>query len=394
MSLVVATAAMAAAGGVFGMMELYAAAAAAVAALVLAVLWVQLAWWQLTVDRQLGNLRAGVGDDILVSLRLTNRSRHDSPALRLQDAAELAGGWVDLAVGPLRPSATVRGSYRLRATARGAFRLGPLACVSTDPFGLAQRVRVLPGTSKVVVHPSVETLDIGVTRAASEHLPSGAKPALGQSNDEFSSLREYRPGDDVRRLHWRSTARTDTLMVREEQLLRRGQLTVLVDLRAGVWRRAGLERRDRAWRVAGLERSLVAAASIAVAAADDGLAVRLITTAGVDTGAGSGPSHRARILDELAEAQLHDGQPVAPNRGRGRPIANASRRDTTDTLVVVGVEGASNGLGAVSGVNANARAVYVVLEGAARDAHAPHPVGRVVRVGPEGIAAAWAKAWP
>ena len=99
-------------------------------------------------------------------------------------------------------------------------------------------------------------------------------------------------GDDLRRVHWPSTARLDELMIRQEETPSEGRLTVAVDLRPATWADGGLET------------ALSAAASIADAALGDGLLVRLITTARTNTGFGASGPQRAVILDALAEAEV------------------------------------------------------------------------------------------
>jgi uncharacterized protein (DUF58 family) len=387
------------AGYVFGILELFALSAAAVVVLAVCLMWTHFARWDVTVDRQLHGLRAGVGDDVIVNLRLTNRSRHDSPTLRLRDPVELSDGAVDLAMASLPPGASVRGSYRVRAGARGVYKVGPLSMYSTDPFGLTQRLRVAPGASTVIVHPKVEPLHVSTGAAGLDQRPVGALPAPGRDNDEFSALREYHPGDDIRRLHWSSTAKTGMLMVREDQIQHRGQLTVLVDLQASTWTGHTLE-----W-------GLSAAASVALASLEAGLSVRLVTTAGADSGASAGGNHGARILDELAAAEVHAGKPFAAG-----PAAAGARRsghhaeaggssakrferhdavDGTDTLVVVGGEGTAGALKARSGITRSASVIQLIIEGTGSHPEGMHgTTARVIRVGADGLAAAWNRVSP
>jgi uncharacterized protein (DUF58 family) len=387
------------AGYVFGILELFAISAAACLLLTLCLIWTQLARWEVNVDRQLHGLRAGVGDDVVINLRLTNRSKRPSPALRLQDPVELGGGAVELSVAALAPGATARGAYRLRARARGVYKIGPLSLSATDPFGLTQRVRTAPGVSSVIVHPKVEPLHVSTGAAGLDQRPIGALPAPGQDNDEFSALREYQPGDDLRKLHWASTAKTGDLMVREEQIQHRGQLTVLVDLQVGTWPGTTIER------------GLSAAASVAIASLEAGLSVRVVTTAGDDSGTATGRAHGARILDDLAGAEVHAGRPFAlitshpEHRRRSRPESEGPTAgrferhdaiDGTDTLVVVGGEGTAGALRARSGITRSASVIQLVIEGAGRaqESTAHGSGGRVVRVGSDGLAAAWNRVAP
>jgi uncharacterized protein (DUF58 family) len=385
------------AGAVFGIKELFAVAAATAVVLIAAVTWTRVGRWDVVSERQLHSLRAGVGEDVVVGIRLTNQSPYPSPSMRLRDPVELGSGSVELAVGPIDPGESVRGSYRLRARTRGVFRLGPLSMYATDPFGLAQRVQVAPVASTVIIHPRVEPLRFATATSGLDRRSAGSLPTTGHDNDEFASLREYRPGDDLRRLHWASTARADTLMVREDQVQHRAQLTVLVDLRALTWTPSTLER------------GLSAAASVALASLGAGLSVRLVTTAGTDTGAASGTDHGARILDDLAAAEVHHGHPFpVHNRGSSRLATQTGEADglraghrgprgstdRTDTLVVVGGEGTAGALRLRRGIGRNATVVHIVIEGAGRSDLSGRSAGQVVRVGPGGLAAAWNQVAP
>ncbi len=400
--LVVAAIAMTLAALIFGILELYATAVASVAVLVCAVISTRTGRWRIDATRRLGAVRVGVGDDIIINLTLANASHHHSPALHIRDHVELGAGFVELSTGPIGSGQSVAGSYRLRATARGVFRLGPLSVETSDPFGLARRVRVVAAVSTVSVHPRVERLQVTLPSAGPDRRAAGAVAGPGHVNDEFSSLREYRPGDDLRRLHWRSTARSDTLMVREDQIERQGQLTLLLDLRRSTWKAATLER------------ALSAAASIGLSGIEAGLSVRLVTTSGHDTGAGSGPGHGSVILDELAAASVHDGRAFSTtgHHGAGRGVAgtgarSGERRDrrsgrrierngairATGTLIVVGGEGNSSSLMESNGIGRNAVVVQVAIQGAGTPGSVGRGhSGRVVSVGSAGIAASWHQA--
>jgi uncharacterized protein (DUF58 family) len=120
-------------------------------------------------------------------------------------------------------------------------------------------------------------------------------PVLGRVGDEFYGLREYRTGDDLRRVHWASTARTDQLMIRQPENLLQGRLTVAVDLRSAVHDPETLEA------------VLSATASVVMAGIRARIHVRVVTTTGLDTGFGSTAAHGAAILDVLAGAETRPG---------------------------------------------------------------------------------------
>ncbi len=106
----------------------------------------------------------------------------------------------------------------LRATARrrGVFEAGPIELECGWPFGLARSRRVADVDSPLVVLPEVtEVSDLPVEVTAGSWAEPRAAAALQGTGTEFVGVREYRPGDPVRAVHWRSSARRDDLVVRE-----------------------------------------------------------------------------------------------------------------------------------------------------------------------------------
>ena len=89
-----------------------------------------------------------------------------------------------------------------------------------DPFGLTHRFVEIGGTDDVIVRPRVHALS-GTTAAPGQRRSSAQRRALipvpSQAHDEFLALRDYEVGDDLRRIHWRSTARLGELVVREDE---------------------------------------------------------------------------------------------------------------------------------------------------------------------------------
>jgi uncharacterized protein (DUF58 family) len=175
------------------------------------------------------------------------------------------------------------------------YRLLALEVELCDPFGLARVSRVGAPGGSLTVHPRVEPIAHNSIPSDSERDRRMPLPVLGHGGDEFYGLREYEPGDDLRRVHWVSTARVDELMIRQPENLWRGRTTIVVDSRS------------QAHNSQTFERVLSAAASLAVSTLHSGMQARVVMTGGVDTGYGSGPGHEATILDTLAVSQVHQG---------------------------------------------------------------------------------------
>jgi uncharacterized protein (DUF58 family) len=114
---------------------------------------------------------------------------------------------------------------------------------------------------------------------------------LTQHGEDFYALREYQTGDDLRRVHWSSSARVDRLMIREEVDPAASRVALIGDLRRPVHTAASFER------------TLSVLASLADAAIRGNHSVRVTCSGGPDSGWGDGPAHTVAILDLLAAAQ-------------------------------------------------------------------------------------------
>ena len=163
-------------------------------------------------------------------------------------------------------------SYRIAPRRRGRLLLGPLQVRLADPFGLAVVATEVTGRAEVVVTPTVLPLP-RIT------LTTGESGDTGESASSFATghvadvlVREYRTGDDLRRIHWRSTAHTGELMVRREELPRQATATLLLETRSSVHRAEGDQD--------SLERAVVAAASIGAHLTGCGFDVRVFTPDG------------------------------------------------------------------------------------------------------------------
>ena len=187
---------------------------------------------RLSIRRRVSSTMVAVSDPLDVQLEVANRARLPSPTVRVSETVT-GGGDVRCNVAPVPGGAAATWRYRLKPARRGVLEIGPTLLTDVDGLGLARRRRVTGGRTRVVVHPPVEQL-------AAPSLPVGGdlslplefrRRSLGLSSEEFDVLRPYAEGDDLRHIHWRSTARLDEFMVRRFQPSRPGRLTVVVDTR-------------------------------------------------------------------------------------------------------------------------------------------------------------------
>jgi hypothetical protein len=141
-----------------------------------------------------------------------------------------------------------------------------------DPFGLLELHRTFTKTATLVVIPSTEPLPRITLRGAWTGSGENRPRPFASGNAADVTVRDYRVGDDLRRVHWRSTARVGSLMVRREEQPWQSRCTLLVDNRAHVHRGQGPH--------SSVERAVTAAASIAVHLTAQGFQVRLVSALG------------------------------------------------------------------------------------------------------------------
>lgn len=175
---------------------------------------------------------AVAGTAVEVVLTLTNRSIVPTGALHLEDQmpAHLDGQarFTLAGLGSQESRAVV---YRLSDVRRGRYVTGPLRIRIDDSFGLVEVVRSFTGRSEVLVTPKVEALSAPGPAVAWDVGDNAGSRSVGALGAEDASIREYRHGDDLRKIHWRSTARTGTPMVRQDERPWQGRVTVVIDSR-------------------------------------------------------------------------------------------------------------------------------------------------------------------
>ena len=317
-------------GRLLGLVELYVLGALAGGLVVLAVIRLRSRPLGLAVARLVEPERVPCGAEARVELRLTNRSRRPSPALALHDAVSGTQG-ARLLVAPIAPGEATAAAYRLPTNRRGIVSIGPLTVEVIEPLGLARRRRSAAPAAELIVHPIVHPLTaLPEPDGTDPHAGSDVSAPVSISGNEFHTLRAYVSGDDIRRIHWPSTARHDQLLVRQDERPRQGLVTVLLDTRAP----------------ACTEQSLDITASVAASVLDSAQRrrelTRLITTGGIDSGFSAGTVHADTILRALAVLT-----PTRPGTLLAA-IETALSRSTRSALVIVSAGFAPSDIGAIA----------------------------------------------
>ncbi len=310
-------------GFLFGIEELYPVAAAGVVLVVAARAWVARRRWDVRVVRHVRPARVPAGVPARVELAVVNHGHDASPILAARDPFDGGRRWARFLVAPLDPGELRLAAYSLPTSRRGVFELGPLQLELSDPFGLTRVGTIGCPISTLTVHPRVDSIRTLASPAEPDPDVRVPQPVVGRLGDEFYGLREYRIGDDLRRVHWMSTARTDQLMIRQPENLLQGRLTIAADLRAAI--------QDAAT----LEATLSAAASVAMASLRSRVHVRVVTTSGIDSGFGASAPHGATILDLLAAAATHPGTTLTDDlpfgAGTSGPLVLVTTQAATET---------------------------------------------------------------
>ncbi|MGE5829584.1 MAG: DUF58 domain-containing protein [Micromonosporaceae bacterium] len=240
--------------------------------------------------------RVPVGTPARVSLRLSNLSRLPTGTLLLEDRLPYAlGSRPRLVLERLAGQHASTVAYSVRAEVRGRYEVGPLVVRLTDPFGLCELGRSFQAVGKLTVVPQVFSLPN--VRLAGEFAGSGDSRArsVAVHGEDDVATREYRHGDDLRRVHWRSTARVGELMVRREEQPWESRATVVLDTRRQGHRGDGP--------TSSFEWAVSAAARIALHLRRSGYKIRLVTGAGTDLDATEHDGEGA-VLDCLAEVAM------------------------------------------------------------------------------------------
>lgn len=233
--------------------------------------------YRLALVRQVSPELVAAGQPARVQLALTNEGRTPTGVLLLEDQVPYVLG--------TRPRFVLEGighgwrrqvTYQVRSDIRGRFEIGPMTVRVSDPFGMVELGRAFRTTAALTVTPRTVALPIiplgGAWTGSGDNRPR----AFATGSAEDVTVREYRHGDELRRVHWPSSARTGELMVRREEQPWQSRATLFLDNRIVAHRGQGI--------ASSLEAAVSLAASIAVHLSQRGFTVRLVTATGEEPG--------------------------------------------------------------------------------------------------------------
>ena len=246
-----------------------------------------------SVDLRLQPERVAAGESVAAGVVVVNRASSRLVPTTLE--VPVGSSTHRYGISSLASGGTHEESFTIRTERRGVIAVGPAMTRRGDPIGMFSRDVVWTPVREVLVRPHLlpmESLGAGLLR----DLEGVSTDAVSQSDLAFHALREYVPGDDLRHIHWRSSAKVmastgvSSLLVRQYLDTRRSHATIVVDDRASAW----ADPED-------FESAMAVAASIAVRAVLDDFDVSFVCGNHASTGS---EGHLA--LDAVCRAEFGD----------------------------------------------------------------------------------------
>jgi uncharacterized protein (DUF58 family) len=190
---------------------------------------------EIRLGRRLGSTAVHNGDTVQVTLTLHNDEGRTVRNLSVVDEVENLG-IANFEIAEIAPGETVSATYRVMCRPRGVYRVGPVRARSSDPLGLAELPAPEGPVDNLIVYPTVEKLTgFPVVRGQDPSMAASRPEHAQRGGEDFYTLREYQRGDDLRRVHWPSSARTDQLMIRQLETPWQSRAMVLLDVRSAVY---------------------------------------------------------------------------------------------------------------------------------------------------------------
>jgi uncharacterized protein (DUF58 family) len=214
-----------------GEIELLAGGVVVLTALAAAVAVTRFFSPQVSVIRRLSPSLVHEGDRAAVDAVITNRGRRILTNVAFVDEVGALGRAV-FEAGTIRPGETGDAEYQILCRPRGVYPVGPVTATVTDPLRLAKVTSQIPAIDRLIVYPEVEDLvGFPMTRGRDPAMQASRPEFSQRGGEDFYTLREYVVGDDLRRVHWPSSAKKDELMIRQLETPWQSRALVILDIR-------------------------------------------------------------------------------------------------------------------------------------------------------------------
>jgi uncharacterized protein (DUF58 family) len=205
-------------------------------ALLVAVLFVGMVVARRNVRRlqakRVPTVLAFAGTPFDVTIEVANRGTKDSFAATVEDGVDLPNQAVkDVLFPRVARGGTAKSKYILDVDRRGRFALGPLTLQTRFPFGLFVAKTTVDSLEEVVVFPRLGEMTEAWRRSTGRSSDSAKnlRRSIDRMQEEFHGLRDYREGDNLRHIHWLSTARRGQPIVKEFETLAARDVVLFVD---------------------------------------------------------------------------------------------------------------------------------------------------------------------
>lgn len=186
--------------------------------ILISALWAWLSVRGIGIGRKTRTRRAQVGRSFGETFTIYNTSFLPKLWLEVRDYSDLPAHRASHIVPALGWRGTYQWNVETPCLVRGEFRLGPLSVLSGDPFGLFLMPRRISGTERVIIYPA--TVPITRFETPMGYLSGGEaqRQLTHHITTNAAGVRDYVTGDSFNRMHWRSSARRDRLIVKEFEL--------------------------------------------------------------------------------------------------------------------------------------------------------------------------------
>ncbi len=264
----------------------------------------------ISIELRVPHSRVVVGERAVGEVAVTNPLRRR--ALGMTVEIPVGAGVAEIALPGIRSGMSYSHEFVIPTVHRGIVAVGPVRTVRADPVGLVRRELVWTDVAEIFVHPrtiAIPSMSTGFIR----DLEGNPTRDLSNSDVSFHALREYAAGDERRYIHWKSTAKTGTYMVRQFEETRRSQLLIALSLSTAEY--ASAEEFELAVSVVGSlgARAIRDARNVSVVVSDktpDFAKRKVFAVKSLST------LTRSRLLDDLAAVEQADAALTITDVGR------------------------------------------------------------------------------
>lgn len=193
--------------------------------------WTSVNW--LNIGRYTRARRAQVGQPLNEAFQVHNTGLLPKLWLEIRDHSTLPNHHASHVVPTLMPRRYYKWETNTICSRRGQFTLGPMTILSGDPFGLFQFPRKIGAVSSIIVYPPTVPVHRFATPTGTLSGGEAVRQRAHYVTTNAAGIREYQPGDSFNRIHWRSTARKDRLLVKEFELDPLADVWIFLDLSFG-----------------------------------------------------------------------------------------------------------------------------------------------------------------